>query len=225
VPETRISARKRTEFGKGPARRLRRDHQVPAVLYGHGADPVHIALPGHDLMLALRQSNVLLTIDIEGSAQLALPKSVQRDPIKGYLEHVDLILVRRGEKVTVDVAVHLEGEAAPDTLTVVESATLSVVAEATHLPEQFVVSVDGLAAGSQIHARDVELPEGTVLDVDPDTLVVNITAAATAEQVEAELAAAEAEVGAEHEAPQAVDDESGGDGEAADSAEGGTSES
>ncbi len=215
MPETKIAAQKRTEFGKGAARRLRRDHQVPAVLYGHGADPVHIALPGHELMLALRQSNILLTIDIDGAAsQLALPKAIQRDPVKGFLEHVDLLLVRSGEKVSVDVAIHTVGDAAPDTLLVIEANTLPVTAEATHIPESFVVSIEGLRAGAQIHASDVELPEGVELDIEPDTLVINVTAAATAEAIEAELAEAEAETGAEHDAPQS-ESEAGSDADSA----------
>jgi len=202
VSETKIAAQKRTEFGKGAARRLRRDSQVPAVIYGHGSEPLHIALPGHELMLALRQSNVLLTIDVEGEPQLALPKQIQRDPVKGFLEHVDLLLVRSGEKVSVDVAIHTVGDAAPDTLLVIEANTLPVTAEATHIPESFIVSIAGLRAGSQIHASDVILPEGVELDIEPDTLVINVTAATTAEALEAELLEAEAEIGAEHEQPQ-----------------------
>lgn len=202
MSETKLAAQKRTEFGKGAARRLRRDKQVPAVIYGHGTDPLHISLPGHELMLALRQSNVLLTIDLDGDSQLALPKQIQRDPVKGFLEHVDLLLVRRGEKVSVDVAVHTTGEAAPDTLLVIDANTLPVTAEATHIPESFIVSVEGLQAGDQIHARDIELPAGVELDIDPDTLVINVTAAATAAAIEAELAEAEAETGATHDQPQ-----------------------
>jgi len=207
VSETKIAAQKRTEFGKGAARRLRRDSQVPAVIYGHGSEPLHIALPGHELMLALRQSNVLLTIDLEGTSQLALPKQIQRDPVKGFLEHVDLLLVRSGEKVSVDVAIHTVGDAAPDTLLVIEANTLPVTAEATHIPESFTVSIEGLRAGAQIHASDVILPEGVELDIEPDTLVINVTAATTAEALEAELLEAEAETGAEHEAPQSERDD------------------
>lgn len=207
MSETKIAAQKRTEFGKGAARRLRRDSQVPAVIYGHGSEPLHIALPGHELMLALRQSNVLLTIDLEGKSQLALPKQIQRDPVKGFLEHVDLLLVRSGEKVSVDVAIHTVGDAAPDTLLVIEANTLPVTAEATHIPESFTVSIEGLRAGAQIHASDVILPEGVELDIEPDTLVINVTAATTAEALEAELLEAEAETGAEHEAPQSEGDD------------------
>ncbi|HEY8790458.1 MAG TPA: 50S ribosomal protein L25/general stress protein Ctc [Actinopolymorphaceae bacterium] len=216
MSETKIAAQKRTEFGKGAARRLRRDSQVPAVIYGHGSEPLHIALPGHELMLALRQSNVLLTIDVEGEPQLALPKQIQRDPVKGFLEHVDLLLVRSGEKVSVDVAIHTVGDAAPDTLLVIEANTIPVMAEATHIPESFIVSIAGLRAGAQIHASDVILPEGVELDIEPDTLVINVTAATTAEALEAELAVAEAETGAEHDQPQS---ETGDDAEQDTSAE------
>ena len=199
MAEVRIAAEQRTEFGKGAARRVRRANKVPAVLYGHGADVRHISLPGHELMLALKVQNALLTIELDGQSELALPKAVQRDPIKGFLEHVDLVVVRRGEKVTVEVAVHVVGDAAPDTLVSLDHPTLSVEAEATNIPTGFDVSVEGLTPGSQIHASDVELPSGATLVTDPDALVVNITAAPTAEQLEAELAEAEAEVGIVHE--------------------------
>jgi large subunit ribosomal protein L25 len=200
VSEVRITAEQRTEFGKGAARRIRRDNKVPAVLYGHGADPQHISLPGHDLMMALKTPNVLLTLDLGGSEQLALPKDVQRDPIKGFLEHVDLVAVRRGEKVSVEIGVHVVGEAAPETLVNLEQNSLLVEAEATNIPTGVEVSVDGLTVGSQIHAKDVALPAGVTLVTDPEALVVNISAAVTAEQLEAELAEAEAEVGIVHEA-------------------------
>ena len=202
MSEVRIAAQSRTEFGKGAARRIRRANQVPAVLYGHGSAPRHISLPGHELMLALKSPNVLLSLDLEGKKELALPKDVQRDPIKGFLEHVDLVLVRRGEKVTVEIPVHLEGEAAPETLVTLDHASLSIEAEATHIPQGVTISVDGLPVGSQIHAKDVQLPEGATLVTDPEALVVNVSAAPTAEQVEAELAEAEAEVGIVHEAPE-----------------------
>ena len=203
MSEVRIAAESRTEFGKGAARRIRRDNKVPAVLYGHGTAPRHISLPGHELMLALKTANVLLTLDIDGSDELALPKDVQRDPIKGFLEHVDLVVVRRGEKVTVEIPVHVVGDAAPDTLVNLELTALSVETEATHIPTGVDVSVEGLPPGSQIHAKDVALPSGTTLATDEEALVVNVTAAPTAEQVEAELAEAEAEVGIVHEPAEA----------------------
>jgi large subunit ribosomal protein L25 len=203
VSEVRLSAESRTEFGKGAARRIRRDKKVPAVLYGHGTEPRHISLPGHELMLALKTANVLLTLEFDGETELALPKDVQRDPIKGFLEHVDLVLVRRGEKVTVELNVHILGEAAPETFVTLEQQTLAVEAEATHIPTGIDVSVEGLVVGSQIHARDLVLPDGVTLVTDGDALVVNVSAATTAEEMEAELAEAEAEVGIVHEATDA----------------------
>jgi large subunit ribosomal protein L25 len=203
VSEVRLTAEPRTEFGKGAARRIRRDNKVPAVLYGHGSDPRHISLPGHELMLALKTANVLLTLDIEGVSELALPKDVQRDPIRGFLEHVDLVLVRRGEKVTVEIAVHLIGEAASESFVTLENSTLSIEAEATNIPTGVEVSIAGLPIGARIHAKDIALPSGTTLVTDPESLVVNITAATTAEEMEAELAEAEAEVGIVHEATDA----------------------
>jgi large subunit ribosomal protein L25 len=197
VPEVKLIAELRTEFGKGAARRIRRAHKVPAVLYGHGTAPIHIALPGHETLLALRTANALLSIEVDGSSQLALPKQVQRDPLRHTIEHVDLVIVRRGEKVTVDVAIHLLGEAGPDTLVVVDHNTVPVEAEATQIPTQIVVSVEELPPGTQILARDLQLPDGSSVDLDPETLIVNITNAPTAEALEAELAEAEAEAGIE----------------------------
>ncbi|MGH3384866.1 MAG: 50S ribosomal protein L25/general stress protein Ctc [Nocardioidaceae bacterium] len=197
--EVKIQAEPRTEFGKGAARRIRRDDKVPAVLYGHGTDPLHITLPGHDTMLALKTANALLSIDLEGESRLALPKQVQRDPIKGFIEHVDLILVRRGEKVYVDVAVHVVGEPEPGALVVTENNTVSLQAEATNIPSSVEVSIEGMEIGSRVLAKDLVLPEGSLLHIDEETLVVNITAAPTAEELEAELEEAEAEAGIERE--------------------------
>ena len=197
MPEVKLTAELRTEFGKGAARRIRRAHKVPAVLYGHGTDPIHITLPGHETLLALRTANALLSIDVDGSSQLALPKQVQRDPLKHTIEHVDLVLVRRGELVTVDVAIHVEGEAAPETMVVVDHNSVPIEADATAIPTQIVVSIEGLAAGTQILASDLELPEGSTLGIDPDALIVNITAAQSEAALEAELAEAEAEAGIE----------------------------
>jgi len=203
MSETKLVAQTRTEFGKGAARRIRRAHQIPAVMYGHGTEPVHITLPGHETMLALKVANALLSIEIDGKTQLALAKDIQRDAIKPVIEHVDLVVVRRGEKVTVDVQVHTVGEAAVETVVTVENQTVELEVEATHIPESIEVSIEGLAAGTQIHASDLVLPEGAALVTDPEILVVNITAAITAEALETELAEAEAEAGIEHEAPQA----------------------
>ena len=204
MPEVKLTAELRTEFGKGAARRIRRAHKVPAVLYGHGTDPVHITLPGHETLLALRTANALLSIDVNGTSQLALPKQVQRDPIKHSVEHVDLVLVRQGEKVTVDIPVVIEGEAAPETLVVVDHNTVPIEAEATHIPQQILISIEGLRAGTQILASDLKLPSGSTIDMDPETLIVNITAAQSAGAAEAELAEAEAELGIE---PTVAEDE------------------
>ena len=197
MPEVKLTAELRTEFGKGAARRIRRAHKVPAVLYGHGTAPIHISLPGHETLLALRTANALLSIEVNGSSQLALPKQVQRDPLKHTIEHVDLVIVRRGEKVTVDVRVQVEGEAGPETLIVVDHNSIPIEAEATNIPQQIVVSVEGLPAGTQILARDLRLPSGSTVDLDPETLIVNVTNAPTVEALEAELAEAEAEAGIE----------------------------
>ncbi|GAA0294069.1 50S ribosomal protein L25/general stress protein Ctc [Kineococcus aurantiacus] len=195
MAETKLTATKRTSFGKGAARAIRRSSQIPAVVYGHGEAPLHVTLPGHETLLALRNSNALLNIDLEGQSHLTIPKDVQRDAIKGFIEHVDLLVVRRGEKVTVDVPVHLEGEAGPETVVQQELTTLSVEAEATHIPDAVTVSIEGLEAGSHVAASQVTLPEGSSLAGDPEQLVVVVTAAATAAQAEAELEAAEAEAG------------------------------
>lgn len=201
--DLRIAAEPRTEFGKGAARRIRRADKVPAVLYGHGTDPVHLTLPGHELMLALKGANALLTVAIEGGEQLALAKAVQRDPIRGHLEHVDLLLVRRGEKVTVEVAVKLLGEPAPDTLINTDLNTLTVEAEATNIPTELEISVEGLSVGDHISAGQVPLPAGATLVTEADHMVVSIMAAPTAEQLEAEMAEAEAEAGVEREVSDA----------------------
>lgn len=220
MSESNLHAEPRTEFGKGAARRIRRAAKVPAVLYGHGGDPVHITLPGHETMLALKHGgvNALLTITVNGKDQLALPKQIQRDPIKGFLEHLDLILVRKGEKVTVEIPVHLTGEPDPDALVVTETSTISVEAEATHIPEYVEVSIEGATVGHQIFARDLVVPSGSRVLLDDDALIVNVTHAPTAQEVEEELAEAEAEVGIERE----ESDESiaeAAEGEAAEAAE------
>ncbi|MFE3252628.1 50S ribosomal protein L25/general stress protein Ctc [Streptomyces sp. NPDC059209] len=192
MAEVKISAEVRSEFGKGAARRTRRENKVPAVVYGHGADPVHISLPGHDLMMALKTANALLSIDIEGRKELVIPKAVQRDALKGFIKHVDLLAVKRGEKVAVEVAVHTEGELAPGPFLLENVlSTLTVEAEATHIPESVTVSVEGLEAGASIVAKDVPLPEGTTLVTDEDAVVIQVLAA-QAEEPAAEDAADEA---------------------------------
>ncbi|AXE86482.1 50S ribosomal protein L25/general stress protein Ctc [Streptomyces sp. Go-475] len=198
MSEVKISAETRTEFGKGAARRIRREDKVPGVLYGHGSDPLHLTLPGHALLLALRTPNVLISLDIDGKTnELAIPKSVQRDPLKGFLEHVDLLLVKRGEQVNVDIYVHTEGELAPggNLLEHVLNA-LPVVAEATHIPESVTVSIEGLSAGDSVLAKDIPLPKGTTLAVEEDTVVLQVLAAQAEE-------APEGEEGAEEEAAEA----------------------
>ncbi|MFG2783419.1 50S ribosomal protein L25/general stress protein Ctc [Streptomyces prunicolor] len=192
MADVKLAAETRTEFGKGAARRIRRDKKVPAVVYGHGVDPLHITLPGHELQLALRTPNVLLTLDIEGTTQLAIPKAVQRDAIKGYLEHVDLLTVKSGEKVTVEVYVHTEGELAPGSFLLEHVlSTITVEAEATHIPESVTVSIAGLEAGAAIAAKDIPLPKGTTLAIDEDAVVLQVLAA-QAEEAAAETEATEA---------------------------------
>lgn len=204
MSEVKISAELRTEFGKGGARRTRRAGKVPAVLYGHGEKPRHIALPAREFAAAIRHggANQLFNIEITGGGNaLALPKAIQRDPIRDTYEHIDLLVVRRGEKVTVEVPVQLTGEAAAGTLIVHEHATLSVLADATRLPDHLEVSIEGLEAGSQITAGEVALPAGAALAADPELVVAVVTAAPTAEQLAAEAGEAPAaEVAAEETA-------------------------
>ena len=209
MSESNIQAESRTEFGKGAARRIRRADKIPAVLYGHGSDPIHITLPGHDTMLALKHGgvNALLTLTVDGKEYLSLPKQVQRDPIKGFLEHLDLVIVKKGEKVTVEIPVHLNGEPGPDALVVTEHSTVTVEAEATHIPEYVEIDIEGAEVGTQIFAKDLKLPQGSTVLADDDTLIINITHAPTAEEVEAELEEAEAEVGIEREEPEVVEGE------------------
>jgi large subunit ribosomal protein L25 len=220
--DSNITAEPRTEFGKGAARRIRRADKVPAVLYGHGTDPQHITLPGHDTMLALKHggANALLTISLDGKEQLALPKQIQRDPIKGFLEHLDLIIVRKGEKVTVDIPVHLVGDPNPDALIVTETSLISVEAEATHIPEYIEVSIEGINVGDQILAKDLTVPSGSTVLLDDEHLIVNVTHAPTAEELEEELAEAEAEAGIEREESE----EAAGEGAEGEGAEGASAE-
>jgi large subunit ribosomal protein L25 len=222
----KITAETRTEFGKGAARRIRRDNKVPAVIYGHGNDPIHVTLPGHDTMMALKHGgvNALLELDIEGTIQLALTKQVQVDPIKRHLEHIDFVAVVKGERVTIEVPVHLNGEAARETLVVTETSTIQLEAEATHIPEYIEVDIEGLAAGTQIHASDLNLPTGSVLLLDPETLIVNITEMQSQESLDAELEEAEAEAGIERDESDNDVDEVGAEDSADESAEASASE-
>jgi large subunit ribosomal protein L25 len=224
VPEVAISAELRTEFGKGPARQTRRAGKVPAVLYGHHTEPRHVTLPGHDVLLALRTANVLIRLEgLPGGAQLALPKAVQRDPIRGSVEHVDLLLVRIGEKVTVDVPVTVTGEVAPDGLLDQQLVQISVEAEATHIPPGIEVNVEGMAIGASVHASDLDLPSGVSLAVEPDVLVLHVLAAPTAEQLEADIGAPEPEEAAAAEVPAApaAQEAAAGEGAAGRAADGG----
>ena len=216
MPEVRIVAEPRHEFGKGAARRVRREGRVPAVLYGHGTDARHVSLPGHDVLLALRTANVLIRIEgLPGGSELALPKAVQRDPIRGSVEHVDLILVRRGEKVTVDVPLNVTGEVHPDGLLDQQMVQIAVEAEATNIPTGIAIDVEGMEIGSSVHAGDLSMPAGATLAVDADLLVLHVIAAPTAEQMEAGLGIEAEEVAevADGE-PAPVPDAPAGDGEA-----------
>ncbi|MFJ4435254.1 50S ribosomal protein L25/general stress protein Ctc [Streptomyces sp. NPDC088923] len=186
MAEVKLAVETRSEFGKGAARRIRRESKVPAVVYGHGTEPVHVTVPGHELMMALKTSNVLLAIELNGKNELVIPKAVQRDPLKGFLEHVDLLLVKRGEKVQVEVPVMTEGELAPGQFLLEHVLNaLPVEAEATHIPESVTVSVQGLEAGASIEAKDIKLPNGVSLAVEPDAVVIQVLAA-QAEEAPAE---------------------------------------
>ncbi|MFJ8825696.1 50S ribosomal protein L25/general stress protein Ctc [Streptomyces sp. NPDC102467] len=192
MSEVKLASEIRAEFGKGAARRIRRENKVPGVVYGHGGDPIHITLPGHELQLALRTPNVLLSLDLDGGTQLVIPKAVQRDALKGFIEHVDLLLVKLGEKVTVELPIVAEGElAAGSNLLEYVLNTLAVETEATHIPESVVISIAGLDAGDAVHAKDIKLPAGTTLAVDEDAIVLQVLAA------QAEEAAAEGDESAE----------------------------
>jgi large subunit ribosomal protein L25 len=183
-----LIAEVRTRTGKGASRQARRDGKVPAVLYGHGTDPQHLNLPARELSAVLRNfgTNAVLTLDVDGTEALALPKQLEIHPIRRTIQHVDLIIVRRGEKVTVEVNVVVEGDAQPGALVTQEANTIEIESDAMSIPEQLTVSVEGVDAGTQITAAQIELPEGTTLVSDPELLVVNIVSAPTEEELEAE---------------------------------------
>jgi large subunit ribosomal protein L25 len=196
VSEVRIKAEQRDEFGKGAARRTRRAGMVPGVIYGHGTAPAHVALPGHDLTLALKTANVLLRVDIVGGTDLlTLPKSIQRDPVRQTVEHIDLVIVRSGEKVTIDVPVSVHGRVAGAIVELV-SAAVSVEAEATHIPSEIVLEVDALEVGDVVRAGDLNLPDGTTLVADADQIVLIAAAPTVEEEPEPEVEGAEAAEGA-----------------------------
>ncbi|MBF4583919.1 50S ribosomal protein L25/general stress protein Ctc [Curtobacterium sp. VKM Ac-2865] len=197
---TKLAAEVRTKFGKGAARKLRAADKIPAVIYGHGTEPQHVSLPGHETMLLVRTANAVVDLDIDGAAQLALVKDVQRDPVRQIIEHIDLVVLRRGEKVTVDVPVVITGESFAGTIHVQDLNTVSLLVLATDIPEHVSVDVEGLEDGKQIHASELELPEGAELETDAEALVVAIvTPRGTADDEAADEAAAEAgaEAGAE----------------------------
>ena len=175
VDSNKIAAEVRTSFGKGAARKLRVIGKIPAVVYGHGTDPQHLALPGHEVALLLRKANAVLELDIEGTSQLALVKDVQKDPVRQIIEHIDLVVIRKGEKVIVDIPVHVEGESFAGTIANLDATTVSIEAEATHIPERIIVDIEGAEEGTQIFAKDLVLPTGSTLVSEPDTLVVNVT--------------------------------------------------
>jgi large subunit ribosomal protein L25 len=202
MSEQKLAAEVRTEFGKGFARRARMAGQIPAVIYGHGAEPIHITLPAKATTLAVRTANALLSLDVNGEGHLALVKDIQRDPIKQIIEHIDLLTVRQGEKVTVDVPVHVTGETVPGTVHNLELTVISLEAEATHLPTAVEVDIEGRGAGEHIHASDLVLPKGSVLLTDAEALVVNISEAAAAAAEEGEEGAAAAEAPAEEAAAE-----------------------
>jgi large subunit ribosomal protein L25 len=224
VADFRLQAETRTEFGKGSARRTRRAGRVPAVLYGHGQDVVHLSLPAREFAAALRNggANALLTIVLDGKEQLALTKAVQRDPLKRTHEHIDLLLVRRGEKTTVEVPIIIVGEPAPDTIPNHQLSTVSIEADATRLPDNIEVDVTGRSAGQNITAGDLVLPSGATLITDAESLVIGFLGAPTAEALEAELAGAEAEAGIEREE---TDEAAAEGGESAPAAGAGSNES
>ena len=216
MPEVRIAAEPRTEFGKGPARRERRAGRVPAVLYGHGTDTRHVTLPGHEVMMALKTANVLIRLDgLPGGNQLVLPKAVQRNPIRGTIEHVDLILVRRGEKVTVDIPVQVSGDIFPGGLLDQQLIQVSVEAEATNIPAGVEVSVQDMEVGAEVRAGDLQLPAGSTLVTDPESLVLHVIAAPTAEQLEAEIGVPEGEAAAAAEPAPVPEGEAEGPAEPA----------
>lgn len=198
MSDQKLAAEVRSEFGKGAARRARRNEQIPAVIYGHGAEPMHILLPAKATTLALRTSNALLTLDVDGEQHLALAKDIQRDPILQIIEHVDLLTVRKGEKVHVDVNIHVEGEVAPGAVFDLEEFTVLVEADATALPETLTINVEGRQVGEHVYARDIELPQGTTLLIDGDTLIAAVAAPTVSEaETETAEAAAPAEESAE----------------------------
>lgn len=206
--DTKVHAELRESFGKGFARRLRASGKIPAVIYGHGAAPVHVALPGHQVALLIRRANVVLELDVNGTEQLTLVKDVQKDPVHQIIEHIDLLVVRRGEKIQVDVPIVVVGEPAADTIANLDNATIALEVEATHIPESIEVNVEGLEDGTHITAVDLALPSGAALAADPELLIVAISVPVDVLAAEEEIAQADAAVAEE----QAEDSAESADG-------------
>lgn len=216
MSDNNITAEIRTSFGKGAARKLRAAGKIPAVVYGHGANPVHVAVPAHETTLIARRANAIIDLKMPEDQQLVLIKDVQRDPVLQIIEHLDLVIVRKGEKVTVDIAVHVEGEPFSGTVVQLDHQSVSVEAEATHIPEFIAVSVEGLQEGTKVHAGELVLPQGSTLVTDPETVILSIHLPQKVAEVEAPAEGAAAEGGApaaEAEAPEAAEatEESGGE--------------
>ncbi len=195
--DNKVVAEVRENFGKGFARRLRAEGKIPAVIYGHGTEPQHVALPGHQVSLLIRRANALLDLDIAGKSQLTLVKDVQKDPVRQIIEHIDLIVVTKGEKVAVDVPIIVTGEPFPGTMASLDSTSIALEVEATHIPQNIEVSVEGLEDGTQITAGDLELPKGATLAGDADQLIVAVSVPVDTLAAEEEIAEADAEVAEE----------------------------
>jgi large subunit ribosomal protein L25 len=210
MSEQKLAAELRTDFGKGAARQARRANKIPAVIYGHGADPIHVLLPAKATTLAVRHANALLSVDVDGETHLALAKDVQRNTLKQIVEHIDLLTVRSGEKVQVEVNIHVEGEPEAGVVTNLEQPTVSVEAEATHLPESLTVNLDGHGVGDHVYASDIRLPKGVTLLTDAETLIINVTSPVVQDLGETETSAEGGEATAEEATgdvvPEAVED-------------------
>ena len=207
--DTKVHAEVRENFGKGYARRLRAAGQIPAVIYGHGTDPVHVSLPGHQIALLIRRANVVLELDVNGTHQLTLVKDVQKDPVHQIIEHIDLLVVKKGEKIQVDIPIVVVGESAPGTIANLDAVSISLEVEATHIPQNIELDIEGLEDGTHITAADLTLPKGAVLVADPETLVVAISVPSSAgdadeiEAADAAVAAGQAEESDEAKGPDA----------------------
>jgi large subunit ribosomal protein L25 len=202
--DTKVHAEVRENFGKGYARRLRAAGQIPAVIYGHGTDPVHVSLPGHQIALLIRRANVVLELDVNGTQQLTLVKDVQKDPVHQIIEHIDLLVVKKGEKIQVDVPVVLVGESAPGTIANLDAVSILLEVEATHIPEKIELDIEGLDEGTHITAADLTLPKGATLVADPETLIlaISVPSAAAADEIEAADEAAAADQAGEAESAE-----------------------